>query len=341
MIAAYNDHMERWPRAERRGRLLDDWVDEDAKMIAWSRDLKLDLVRRKACAFSEDRIRRALYRPFSAKFIYYDPIMNEEPRAFGTILPTSDFEADNRTIAVTCPGSEKPFFSLACNRIFDNHLTGAGAGAQGFPFYTYDSDGSNRRENLTDWALETFRSHYGDSMISKWDIFHYVYAVLYHSVYEKRYAANLRRELPRIPFAPQFRPFAEAGVRLAELHVDYEQQPEFPLLWRWKEGAKLDFRVERMKYDLGTGEIVYNEALTLQGIPRDVERYRLGQRSALGWVVDQYRVTTDKGSGIVNDPNREDDPKYILRLIGQVVTVSLETVRIVEALPDLGLPEAS
>lgn len=96
-----------------------------------------------------------------------------------------------------------------------------------------------------------------------------------------------------------------------------------------------------MKYDPASGAIVYNDALTLSGIPREVERYRLGHRSALGWVVDQYRVTTDKRSGIVNDPNREDDPKYILRLIGQVVTVSLETVRIVESLPDLGLSEGT
>jgi predicted helicase len=93
-----------------------------------------------------------------------------------------------------------------------------------------------------------------------------------------------------------------------------------------------------MKYDPAAGRIVYNEALTLEGIPSEVESYRLGQRSALAWVVDQYRVKTDRRSGIVNDPNREDDPKYILRLIGQVITVSLETVKIVNSLPDLNLP---
>jgi len=120
--------------------------------------------------------------------------------------------------------------------------------------------------------------------------------------------------------------------------VSYERQQEYPLTEIWKPGTPLDLRVERMKYDAAAGQLVYNEALTLKGIPREVEDYRLGHKSALGWVVDQYRVTTDKRSGIVNDPNRDDDPKAILRLVGQVITVSLETVTIVNGLPDLGLP---
>ena len=93
---------------------------------------------------------------------------------------------------------------------------------QCFPFYIYDEDGSNRRENITDWALAHFREHYQDETITKWDIFHYVYALLHHPAYRETYAANLKRELPRIPFAPDFPAFAEAGRKLAELHVDYE-----------------------------------------------------------------------------------------------------------------------
>ncbi len=75
-----------------------------------------------------------------------------------------------------------------------------GRQTQLFPFYTYDEDGTKRGENITDWAVEQFRSHYGDRSITKWDIFHYVYAVLHHPEYRERYAANLKRELPRIPF---------------------------------------------------------------------------------------------------------------------------------------------
>jgi len=209
--------------------------------------------------------------------------------------------------------------------------------AQCFPFYTYDEDGTNRRENITDWALAQFRERYRDRKISKWDIFHYVYALLHHPAYRERYAANLKRELPRVPFAPDFRGFAAAGARLCELHVNYEQQPEFPLERIENPAAPLDWRVERMRLGKDRQQLIYNDFLTLSGIPPETYEYRLGNRSALEWVIDQYRLTTDRRSGITNDPNRPDDPQYILRLVAQVVTVSLETVRLVGGLPDLGL----
>lgn len=219
-----------------------------------------------------------------------------------------------------------------------------------FPFYTYAEDGANRRENVTDWALEQFRSHYHDPSITKWDIFHYIYAVLHHPEYRERYAANLRRELPRIPFAAAssassvvkdsdlFKALAKAGQRLAEIHVHYEQQPEYPLTKREKAGEKLDYRVTKMRLSKDKTSLIYNQFLTLSDIPKETYDYRLGNRSAFEWVIDQYQVSTDKRSGITNDPHRPDDPQYILRLIGQVVTVSLETVKIVAALPPLGLP---
>ena len=210
-------------------------------------------------------------------------------------------------------------------------------GSQSFPFYSYDEDGTNRRENITDWALERFRGEYKDSSITKWDIFHYVYAVLHHPVYRERYAANLKRELPRVPFAPDFRAFADAGARLAEMHVGYEEQPEYPLERVEQPGAALDWRVEKMRLSKDKRSLRYNEFLTLDGIPAEAFEYRLGNRSALEWVIDQYQVTTDKRSGITNDPNRADDPSYIVRLVGQVITVSVETQSIVRALPNLGI----
>src|SRR6266704_7200681 len=273
-------------------------------------------------------------------------------------------------------------------------------------------------------ALEQFRARYGDRSISKWDIFHYIYAVLHHPDYRQRYSANLRRELPRIPFvsatpgakaqvegAPNaalkrrsstvtssrsstvtssrpstvtssssmltssndgvrvgasveerpfraaseqedsralapvpsdldvFHAFVSAGQRLAGIHVHYEQQPEYPLTKTEKAGEKLDYRVTKMRLSKDKTSLIYNQFLTLSGIPPDTYEYRLGNRSALEWVIDQYQVSTDKRSGITNDPNREDAPQYILRLIGQVITVSLEAVRIVRSLPPLGLPE--
>ncbi len=135
-----------------------------------------------------------------------------------------------------------------------------------------------------------------------------------------------------------FRTLAAAGQRLAEIHVHYEQQPEYPLTKVEKAGEKLDYRVIKMKLSKDKTSLIYNQFLTLSGIPPETYEYRLGNRSALEWVIDQYQVSTDKRSGITNDPNREDDPQYVVRLIGQVTTVSLETVQIVRALPGLGLP---
>ncbi len=203
---------------------------------------------------------------------------------------------------------------------------------QCFPFYVYNEDGSNRRENITDWALEQFQTHYNDRQISKWNIFYYTYAVLHHPEYREKYAANLKRELPRIPFAPEFHKFAEAGKKLADLHINYETQAEYPLEMIENEAEKVDWRVEKMRYNKDKTQIVYNDFLTLAGIPPETHEYRLGNRSALDWIVDQYQVSTDKRSGITNDPNREDDKQYIVKLIKRIVTVCLETTKIIKVL---------
>jgi len=134
-----------------------------------------------------------------------------------------------------------------------------------------------------------------------------------------------------------FRAFVRAGQRLAEIHVHYEDQPEYPLTKTEKAGEKLDYRVTKMKLSKDKTSLIYNHFLTLSGIPKETFDYRLGNRSALEWVIDQYQVSTDKRSGITNNPNRQDDPTYILRLIGQVITVSLETVEVISSLPPLGL----
>ena len=217
----------------------------------------------------------------------------------------------------------------------DFHLTGD---SQCFPFYTYDEDGSNRKENITDWALAEFRKHYNDDTISKWDIFHYTYGILHHPDYREKYAMNLKRDLPHIPFAPKFRQFADAGASLADLHVNYETQPKYDGLTHIETpDVPVDFRVEKMRLSKDKQQLKYNDFLTIDGIPAAVYEYRLGTRSALEWVVDQYRVKADKRSGIVNDPNRADQPRYIVDLIGRVIYVSLRTVEIVGGLPDLDI----
>jgi predicted helicase len=139
--------------------------------------------------------------------------------------------------------------------------------------------------------------------------------------------------LPRIPTSPDFRAFATAGESLARLHLDYEKLEPWPLEWIETPGVPLSYHVEKMRLSKDKRSLVANRSLTLAGIPPDVFDYRLGNRSALEWVVDQYQVSEDKRSGIRSDPNRADDPAYIVRLVGQVVRVSIETVAIVAALP--------
>lgn len=156
-----------------------------------------------------------------------------------------------------------------------------GRQTQCFPFYTYDEDGTNRRENITDWSLQQYRNYYQDDSITKWDIFHYTYAVLHHPVYRERYAANLKRELPRIPYTPDFHIFAKAGKRLAEIHVNYEQQPEYPLKFIENPDLPLNWQVEKMRFNKDKTAIIYNDFLTLNGIPKEAFQYRLGNRSAL------------------------------------------------------------
>ena len=139
----------------------------------------------------------------------------------------------------------------------------------------------------------------------------------------------MKRELPRIPLAPDFWAFSKAGRELADLHLNYETAPEYPLK---ETRTGFDLRVEKMRYKDKT-TIIYNDSITLEGIPLEAHEYRLGNRSALDWIVDQYRVKTDRRSGIVNDPNRDDG--YILSLIKRVTFVSLETVKIVNELVKL------
>lgn len=334
MIAFYNEQAGQWERREDRDSNVDDFVSSDDRKISWSRDLKADLKRGAVAEYAESKLRNSLYRPFTKSNLYFDRVMNEEVYGFPSIFPTPETEMENQAICLTGAGSEKPFMVLMSNQLADLHVVGPGCGSQCFPFYTYAEDGTRRRENVTDWALARFRARYGDDAITKRDVFHYVYGLLHHPAWRERYRANLRRDLPRLPFAPDFRAFAGAGARLAEIHAGYEDAAEHPLRFDEKPGARLDWRVKRMRLSKDRTSIRYNDFLTLGEIPPEAHRYRLGNRSALEWVIDQCRVKTDRRSGIVNDPNREDDPKHIVRLVGKVIAVSLETVKIVEALPD-------
>ena len=275
----------------------------------------------------------------------------------------------NIVISVTGIGAGKPFSALMTNIIPNLHLLDTG---QCFPLYYYEkaepsksnpmerlySDSSHRsgsqdqeeyirHEAITDWVLESFRKQYHDKSIGKEDIFYYVYGLLHSPEYRSRYANDLRKMLPRIPFATDFWGFSKAGRELAHWHLNYETVDPFPLEEQIDENkiSKMTpeefFRVDEMKFSKNGKEkdkttILYNSRITLSGIPLKAYEYVVNGKPALEWVMERYAVTVDKDSGIKNDPNTwSEDPRYILDLVKRIVRVSLKTVRIVKGLPSL------
>jgi len=335
----YNSEVTRWQREKAKGVAIDDFVAYDTLKMSWSRDLKQDMRRGRYAEFGEEKVRRAMYRPFGSRFLFFDRTLNEEVYAYPEIYPLPETEAENITICVTDIASEKPFMTLATNQITDLHLVGAGASSQCFPLYTYAVGGKIRRDNITDWALGQFQAKYGPT-VTKRDIFHYVYALLHHPEYRERYKESLKRELPRLPLVADahgtvFQTYVTVGAELAALHVGYEDAAEYPLKQVVAKDMPLSWRVTKMRLSADKTAVKINDSLTLTGLPPEVFAYRLGNRSALEWVLDQYQVTTDKRSGLVSDPNRADAPDYIARLVRRVVTVSVETQARVGRLPGL------
>ena len=210
-------------------------------------------------------------------------------------------------------------------------------------------DEPSRRDNITDSALDAYRARYGE-WVAKDHIFAYVYGILHSPDYRERYAADLAKLLPRIPevaTADAFRAFSEAGQRLLDLHIGYETAEPYTLEEQLTPGAPNGperYRVLKMRWGTSGNNtdhsmIVYNDWITLAGIPDEAHEYIVGPRSALAWLLDRYQVKTDKSSGIVNDPNdwgtEIGNPRYIVDLVKRVTTVSVKTVAIVKSLPPL------
>lgn len=206
-------------------------------------------------------------------------------------------------------------------------------------------------DNILDETLVAYREHYGDDQIEKDDIFYYVYGILHHPTYKSKYRNDLRKGLPRIPKAPDFWAFAEAGRELGHLHVNYSELPGCPLNQQHSVLFDPDnddhYRFEKLKMigkDSGILGIRINEHLTLTDIPRRALCYEVNGKSGLGWIVDRYRIRPDTkhGSGIVNDANKLfEDPRDFIKLVEQVVHVSVESVDIIESLPpEFEPPEA-
>lgn len=211
---------------------------------------------------------------------------------------------------------------------------------------------ATRRHAITDTALAHFQTAYPNEIISKQDIFYYIYGLLHSDDYKARYADNLTKELPRIPCVKKttdFWVFSQAGRDLAGLHVNYESVT--PYLVSYKEGKlavdmldDADFRVTQMKFASKADKttVVYNNKITMKDIPLEAYEYVVNGKPALEWVMERQAVTTHKDSGITNDANdwaidTMQNPRYPLELFQRVITVSLETMKIVSALPKLDI----
>lgn len=329
MIETYNYDLVRYQNNKNNINNIDDFVSSDYTKISWAESLKLAIKRNIKLVINDNFIRNSYYRPFIKSFLYFDKYLNERRYQFSVIFPTQETEKENLVICVSGLGSSKYFHSLIvscipCLDIIEK--------TQCFPYYIYDKDGSNKRENITDYSLQQFREFYQDSTITKWEIFYYVYAILHHPEYRTKYAANLKRELPRIPTIKPFKEICKIGEKLADIHVNYESQKGYPLKMIENPDIPVNLRVEKIKLSKDKTQLIYNDYLTLTGIPKEVFDYKLGNKSALDWIIDQYQIKTDKRSCIINDPNNLDDEMYIIRLIKKIITVSLETVKLVSEL---------
>lgn len=358
-IESYNTEVDRWKRRPKNAD-IHKYVNYDK--IQWDRDLKNDVMRGRYVRWSNGAVRESLYRPFSRQHVYFDRVLDAEIYGLPALFPRK--EAENSLLGFSGIGHRADFATLGTTVIPNLSILSLD-GFQWCPFYIYDHEGSHRIENITDWSLNFFRAHFAavsseesakTKKLTKWDIFHYVYAILHHQGYRDTFAENLKRELPRIPLAKSFddfTAFATAGEKLAKLHLHYDDERNvkpYKLREEWhltdEQGRKRpkSWHIDdKMRLSKDKATLIVNPTLTLHDIPPEVSRYRLGNRSALEWVIDQYQVYTDPKSGITSDANawgeERNDPEYIVRLVKQVITVSLETMRIVDALPkDFGGP---
>jgi predicted helicase len=244
-------------------------------------------------------ITKALYRPFVSKFLYFSPQLNEMQNRMAEFFG-SFADQKNLSLVFSDPTSQKPYMTIATDICPDMHLVGAASGSVTIA-RSIGSDHSS--DNITDWALDQFRAYYDvggkpKRPITKDAIFHYVYGVLHDSIYREKYALNLKREFPRIPFFADFWKWTEWGERLMALHIGYEAVEPWPLQRVDKpdeKSRKAGLAPKAMlKADKDAGNIRLDSETQLAGVPPEAWSYRLGNRSALEWILDQYKEKTPK-----------------------------------------------
>ncbi len=346
MITEYNDALQ--TRQQNPERSIDQIIQDSSTNIKWDATLVNRLRSGRRTSFSPVCVNEVVYRPYVKSYCYVDEVLAKRPKIRQLMFPEQD--TLNRVICVPGIGSTKPFSVLGVDTMPDIQLMFNG---QYFPRYRFkrrddrqpslpdDTPDVERVDNITDAALDAFRAHYGDSAITKDRIFDYVYGVLHAPKYRERFANDLLKELPRVPFAPDFHAFEAAGGALLDLHIGYEKCEEYPLRLESKAStapASDQFRIgtRAMRFaDKERTVLVVNDHVRVTGIPVEAHRYQVNGRTPLEWFIDRYRVKKDSQSGIVNDPNGWfEDPRDLITAIRRIVHLSVRTTRIVEALPE-------
>ncbi|MCK5536564.1 MAG: N-6 DNA methylase [Bacteroidales bacterium] len=296
--------------------------------IKWSKMIKRDKFRKnKKAKFSNKNIRKSLYRPFTSMYLYFGYIPIDLRGQLDEIFPS--LKEKNTIIAFNY--NCKIFTTVATDNLIEyGSLLVGGGSTQCLPLYRYSPDGT-RIDNITDWGLKQFQNHYQDQIITKLDIFHYTYAVLHNPLYREKYALNLKREFPRLPFYDDFTKWVNMGKKLMDLHINYEKVKKYPL-------KRIDIETKglnkpKLKADKDAGKIYLDNQTTLQGIPKIAWQYKLGNRSALEWVLDQYKEKKPRDKTIAEKFNTyrfADYKEQVIDLLKQVCTVSVETMRVIE-----------
>ncbi|MCO6521488.1 MAG: DEAD/DEAH box helicase [Snodgrassella sp.] len=369
-INFYNDEVNRYLAMPMKPTKVEDFIRFDSNFFSWDIANKRDLEKGKMYIFNKLDINYSLYRPFTKNYFYFNKILNNSIYQIPKMFPNKT--AENYVLCLTLAGT-KGFSVLISDLLPDLHLVGD---AQCFPLYLYEkeenikqtgdstkdmftdensesgADKYIRKDGISDAGLEHFQAAYPHENICKEDIFYYVYGLLHSEEYKERYADNLIKELPRIPCVKSYADFAafsQAGRNLADLHLNYESQPLYAVTLdtgkrKLNELSNSDFYVSKMKF-AKKGEkatVIYNNFITIRDIPLEAYSYIVNGKSALEWVMERQGVSTHKNSGIVNDANdwameTMHNARYPLELFQRVITVSLETLKIVNNLPKLDI----
>ena len=303
---------------------------KDKFSVKWDRELTKYLEKRINKSFHNELIVNSLYRPYFKQYFYFDKHFNGMTYQWFNIY--NDKNSDNKYIAIPGLASPKNFHLIATEAIVD--LNCLPAGSQCLPLYSYDKEG-NPIDNITDWGLTQFQTHYNDKTIKKIDIFHYTYAVLHNPIYQQKYEQNLKRDFPRIPFYDNFPQWVTWGKQLMELHINYETINPYPLTRVNSSETEITNPKPKLKADKIKNEIILDTVTSLTDIPKTAWEYRLGNRSALEWILDQYKEKKPKDETIAKQFNNyrfADYKEQVINLLMRVCTVSVETVKIIQAM---------